>query len=531
MAKGPYKASQELFMGAIILSIAAVFVKIMSAAYRIPYQNITGDIGFYIYQQVYPFYGIAITLSTVGFPLIISKLMVEGKYSVRDIFQASILVLGSLGLLMFSGLFYFSDWIASEVMSDPHLGELLRWTSFSYLLMPMLVLLRGFFQGSHTMVPTAVSQVVEQFVRVTCIIVFVLFLINHGYSLYDAGKGAVLASILGSLAGILLLIGFFIIGNKQKSLRQHKRNLSDYPIIIRVLLLQGIAFCMSSLILILLQLIDSINVYSLLISSGMDEQVAKAWKGVYDRGQPLLQLGTVVANSFALALVPFVTSYMNHPHREELVQKVKFTMRVSLTIGLAATAGLISIIRPVNLMLYTDENGTIAIAIFSISIVFSSLIMTLATVAQSLGKSLLSFFIVLFGLLCKWSLNEWLIPIYHINGAALATVLSLLMMMLCFYFVVCKEMKSFLFSRRDFLILGKAIVIMGLVLHFLNICFQSDVIEASRVMATVHSLVGVFVGAIIFIAVILRQQLFMKEELLQLPKGELLIRFQEWKRS
>lgn len=45
--------------------------------YRIPYQNIAGDIGFYIYQQIYPFYGFCLILATYGFPIIISKMVAE----------------------------------------------------------------------------------------------------------------------------------------------------------------------------------------------------------------------------------------------------------------------------------------------------------------------------------------------------------------------------------------------------------------------------------------------------------------------
>ena len=81
MADKPYKTSKDLLKGAFILSIAALIVKVLSAAYRIPYQNIVGDIGFYIYQQVYPFYGIVLTLSTLGFPIIISKLIAEKEFS------------------------------------------------------------------------------------------------------------------------------------------------------------------------------------------------------------------------------------------------------------------------------------------------------------------------------------------------------------------------------------------------------------------------------------------------------------------
>lgn len=112
MVNQPYSASKELFRGAFILSIAAIMVKVLSAAYRIPYQNIVGDIGFYIYQQVYPFYGIVLTLSTLGFPIVISKLIAEGKFAQRDILAASFLMLGVIALVSSTSLFFRSGLVS-----------------------------------------------------------------------------------------------------------------------------------------------------------------------------------------------------------------------------------------------------------------------------------------------------------------------------------------------------------------------------------------------------------------------------------
>ncbi len=70
---------KDWLRGAFILTLAALFTKILSAFYRIPYQNIAGDVGFYIYQQVYPFYGIFLALSTYGYPVAISKLIAQNK--------------------------------------------------------------------------------------------------------------------------------------------------------------------------------------------------------------------------------------------------------------------------------------------------------------------------------------------------------------------------------------------------------------------------------------------------------------------
>ena len=91
-------------------------------------------------------------------------------------------------------------------MGDIYLDKLLRVISFSFLLMPLLSVARGYFQGFNNMMPTAVSQVIEQTIRVSIIVFLSLFLIAHGFDLYTVGAGAMLGSIAGGLIGIIVLM-------------------------------------------------------------------------------------------------------------------------------------------------------------------------------------------------------------------------------------------------------------------------------------------------------------------------------------
>src|SRR6476660_1651771 len=113
----PASQAKNLMRGTIILTIAALLTKILSAFYRVPFQNIVGDVGFYIYQQVYPFYGMAVALSTYGFPLVISKLYAEetaknDQGNVRQLLLSSFIFLFSFGFLCFIGLYLGADWLA-----------------------------------------------------------------------------------------------------------------------------------------------------------------------------------------------------------------------------------------------------------------------------------------------------------------------------------------------------------------------------------------------------------------------------------
>lgn len=98
-----------LFQGAVILTIAGLLSKVLSAVYRVPFQNIVGDTGFYIYQQVYPFLGIAIMLGTTGFPVMVSKLLSEhGAENRRIITKVSLVYITLLSLGLISLFIYRS---------------------------------------------------------------------------------------------------------------------------------------------------------------------------------------------------------------------------------------------------------------------------------------------------------------------------------------------------------------------------------------------------------------------------------------
>src|SRR5690625_4689456 len=77
--------SNKLMKGALLLTLAGIISKVLSAGYRIPLQNLTGDIGFYIYQQVYPLLGMAMVLGLYGFPSAISKLTVDLREEGKEV--------------------------------------------------------------------------------------------------------------------------------------------------------------------------------------------------------------------------------------------------------------------------------------------------------------------------------------------------------------------------------------------------------------------------------------------------------------
>lgn len=520
--------AKNFVKGALILTLAALMTKILSAMYRIPFQNMVGDVGFYIYQQVYPIYGVALVLSTTGYPVILSKLYAEQKNKEGPLGAGRLLVISAvflfaLGALFFSLLYWGAEWIAGQ-MNDPELAYLIRVTSFVFLMIPFTALLRGYFQGEGNMVPTALSQVSEQLIRVGTILVTAYIFIRANYNMYDVGGGAVFGSVTGALMGALVLITFLLVkkeyGQIPFSNLRKTFHVQETMEIIKTLMVQGFAVCVSSMLLIFMQLADSLNLYSLLLSAGMEGEEAKAAKGIYDRGQSLIQLGAVVATSMCLSLVPLIASEKFKSNMEALMEKINLAIRVSLTVGLGATVGLIAIMKPTNIMLFENSKGSHILAVLSIMILLGSIIITLIAILQGLGKTIFPAFVVLLGFVIKVGLNTMLVPLYGTMGAAFSSNLALALILTILIVKLVQMTKIPIISLPFLLKISFAAATMLLVLKgFILLTNQLDGFAHIRIMASIQSLSAVLIGGVTYLFVVVRANVFSAIELALLPFG------------
>ncbi|TFD98348.1 putative polysaccharide biosynthesis protein [Jeotgalibacillus salarius] len=505
------QASQSMMKGAAILTFAALFSKILSALYRVPFQNLTGDTGFYIYQQVYPFYGLFIALCTYAFPVMISSILIEREAERERVLKLLTLFLTAVGLAWFIALYAGAGLIA-DFMGDPRLVPLIELSAWPFLLLPVLSAGKGWFQSHGNMIPSATAQAVEQTIRVIVILGAAFMLTGAGASLYTVGEGAVLGSIAGVAAGVLLLIFFArkqFHGNKERF--TFKKGDSS---LFRALIVRGTAIAMVSMLLVLYQLIDALNVYSLLTGYTGDAEEAKQLKGIYDRGQPLVQMGVVAATSLSLAIVPVIAADYEKNRLAQMKKKAALALKVGLVFGAAASIGLISIMNPLNTFLFQNDDGSAVLSIFAVAVFLTSVVVTINAVLQGTGSYHTAAWTAAASLLLKYILNLFLVPVWGTGGAAAATVLSLTAVTAVLTVKLYKKIGLQL--RKSFYIrLSAGLAIMTAGVTLLLMIWTPETRISSGAAATVASILGAW----LFFAVSWSRNLFTKEEMDQIPLG------------
>src|SRR5699024_9282958 len=146
------------------------------------------------------------------------------------------------------------------------------------------------------------------------------------------------------------------------------------------------------------------------------------------RGQPLIQLGTVLGSSFALAMIPAVAVEKKDRQKGSLQGSIRSALSLSIYIAIGATIGLIIIFPEVNHLLFQNGKGSFSLQILSISILLSSLAITITSILQGFGYYKRTALFIFIAFLIKWILNHFLLPYIGVTGGALATVTSILVL-------------------------------------------------------------------------------------------------------
>ncbi|SEU06484.1 polysaccharide transporter, PST family [Salinibacillus kushneri] len=529
---------KQVFKGALLLTIAGILGKVLSAGYRVPLQNVTGDTGFYIYQQVYPFITVAWMMSIYGYPAAISKFLIETKERHQSSDQVTMHIPIFIFLFILNGIVFFILYAGAKPiaiwMGDSQLEVPIQFASVLYLFIPFTSFLRGSFQSVEDMRPTAISQTGEQVVRISLIIFFTYTLLQEGKNLYDIGSSAALSSSIAAFIAFVILAVSFLFFYERHQIHFSMKMISIRKMI-KALFEISLVVGLNYMLLILLQLVDVFTMIPGLQDFGLALDEAKVEKGIYDRGQPLVQLGVVFGSSLSLALIPAISKIKAGGTKKIEEQSLKKALKLTLFFSTAATTGMIMIFPSVNILLFKTNAGTETLRIFMLMILLVSITLTLSTFLQGLG--FVKRQALLFGMAVgiKGLLNIVLIPHLGIKGAALASVVSVLLLVAGFAFMLRRYITISYQAVVPWKSFGFALAVMVIIVMIAEQLFINGEIH-HRLDVLGFIFVSCSLGAVTYFAALIWSGGFTREELLLLPYGERLIQWmvrrrRSWKKS
>ncbi|MBO5240589.1 MAG: polysaccharide biosynthesis protein [Clostridia bacterium] len=389
------KVKKRSFLkGAALIAAGGFLAKIIGALYRIPLTNLIGGHGIGLYQLVYPVYCLLLTVSATGIPSSIAKLTAEklGRgESDKPLFKTALrlfLWIGLIGTLLMVAL---APLLASAQGSREVLGGYFTLAP-SVLLVSAISVLRGWFQGRNDMFPTAISEVIEQAVKVA----FGLF---FAYIFRDDIPKAVVFLLLSvsisELVALLVMIALYRLSPARK-----ERGKDGGRVAMKSILHTSIPVTLSALLIPLSTLIDSVVAVRLLGAYAADPV---ALYGLFAGGAvTVINLPVSVCYGVAAASIPAVATAKAQAEeggREEksgkrvsVRKKIFFSLGITVLVSVPAAVGLYYFAEPVSQMIFRSLKGeelqTLVqlIKVFALSAFTLSCAQTLSACLTAQGK-------------------------------------------------------------------------------------------------------------------------------------------------
>lgn len=520
---------KETFMqGVITLIFSQVLIKVLGLVYTLYLTNREGfgDKGNGIVAAGYQIYAMLLTISSIGVPNAISKLVSErvaigdhkGAHRVFKIAFATFALIGLVGSLL---LFLGANMIANYWLQIPEAEMTLVALSPAIFFVAISSVMRGYFNGRQNIKATARSQTIEQVFKtaLTIILVEIVAILSNISTEWMAG-GATLATTLATMSGFGYLYLFY--KTRSKEIATEVKSTVNYKYervrtIIKKILIVSVPIALTAIMSSLNKNIDSFTVVRSL-KQFMPEDMAITQYGILGgKVDTLTSLPLSINVAFSTALVPAISAAKARKDKKTISQKTSFSLLVSMLIGLPCTIGMCIFAGPILQLLFPNaSSGTTILQISSWTIIFTILDQTINGALQGYGKLKIPVISLGCGVIAKLILNLILVPIpaIGINGAAIGSVVCHLVAFAIAIVSLMKNIKLDLTFSKFVVKPVIATIMMGICSYFSYLALSGIIVKK---MATI---LAIALAVIVYGLAIVALKVFSKEELSLLPAGE-----------
>ncbi len=391
-----------------ILAVAGIIVRLIGILYRVPMTNIIGDEGMGYYSTAFNVYNIMLILSSYSLPLAVSKMvaarLARGQYrNMNRVLRAALVYATVVGGLACFITWNFAGFFANTLFNTPFCVYALRTLAPTIWIMAYLGVLRGYFQGHGTMIPTAISQILEQIVNaiISVVAASVLFKVGidtakvygkDGYSQAFGAAGGTLGTGCGALAALLFVLALFLIFRptaKKRMAKDHSGSVDSYRRISKVFFFTVVPVIVSSGVYNINSVIDNGIMAHGMESLGRGKEFLALW-GIYNNKYMLLvHVPLAIANSLSSSLIPSLSGAMAREDLKAAREKTALAIRFAMMIAIPAAVGLTVLSAPVHNLLFRSANNQEAIRMMMVgasAVIFLSLSTVTNAILQGLNR-------------------------------------------------------------------------------------------------------------------------------------------------
>lgn len=496
-------SKKSFISGAIILMAAGLVVRMLGFVYRIYLSNLIGAEGMGIFQLISPVYSLVILTLTAGISIAVSKMvsseLAQHHYvNLRRIAYCALLVVGAAGLATAALIYFNLDFLVNHVIKDSR-------TYYSFLLLipciPAIAgasALKGYFYGVQKVTPTAISQIVEQIVKIGFVMYMAGYFVNT--SLEYACAIATVGMALGEISNLAVLMIIYYAGKKRDPGKKSRAGLLRKRKIISELVKTSIPVSANRFVISIMSAVENILIPAMLVAGGLDYKSSiEEYGRLSGMAMPLIYFPALVTSSLATTLVPAISEAISLKNYKSVNYRITKSIQITFTLGFLFTAIFLSYPNEIGSLIYRRENIGSLLYTLSFACVLIYLQQTLTGVLNGLGKQGILLRNTIIGSTIRIGFVYFLIPLYGIHSYIWGIAVSFLITDILNLYAISR-LTGLLLNLRQWLV-GPFVVGVFMVIADRYIMNFFELFIKSKAYTTILSLTCSFtVGMLLMLA-------------------------------
>lgn len=524
-------------MQAGILAAAGILCRIIGILYRSPLTGIIGDEGNGYYSSAYNIYVIVLLVSSYSIPSAISKVIAE-KLALKEYKNANrVFCCALLYVVVVGGIASLLTFFGADLLVQENSAAVLRIFAPTIFLSGILGVLRGYFQAHGMMLPTSVSQILEQILNAAVSIGAALWFISMvelesdtTRAVYGA-SGSAVGTGMGVLTALLFMGGVYFLNRgviRRRMEKDRNKKVDSYQTVLKAIISMVTPIILSTFIY---NFSTSLNqtIYTRILSEvqGLGEAEIATMYGVFaGKAVVISNIPIALASAMSAAIIPAVSASFAVGNKKQVKGKIAEAVQTTMLISIPAAVGLAVLARPIMLLLFPQkeslEQASWLLMSISITVVFYALSTITNGVLQAVGKVNIPVINAAAALVVQTAVLVCLLLYTDCNLYALSAAMVIYSFLMCVLnqLAIRRALKYKQEFVKPFLKPFLAAVLMGIAAYgvYIGVYLLLPVNVAALAVAILAAVLVYFIAVMALGGV-------EEKDLLMLPKGYLLVQF------
>lgn len=426
---------EKFINSVIILLVGGLLTKVLGMLIKIIMSRLIGTEGLGLYMMVLPTFSLFIGMGQFGLPTALSKLVAEKRKNNIKLFFSILPITLIINLILIITIVLIAPVLANTLLHDPRcylpilaIAVVIPFTSLSSIC-------RSYFFGKEKMAPHVISNLVEDIVRLTLMIIGIPFFLPKG--LEYAVCYIILSNVISEGASILIL--FLFLPKKFQLKKEYLVPRKDY---MKESLSIGIPNTTGRLLGSIGYFLEPILLTTTLIAIGYPSKYITTKYGILSGYvMPLLLLPSFFTMAISQALLPVVSREYTRRNFTFVKRKIKQAITYSLAIGIPVTIFFILLPELPLKLIYHTEEGIAYMRFLAPICLFQYIQSPLSSCLDAMGKSRDAMIATTLGVITRSTLLV-ILSLFKIGLWGLIIAISINVLVVTFYSI--KKVRTYL---------------------------------------------------------------------------------------